>query len=32
MIRLKQTRVKTHHASSIRPIKTKSYTDERNQF
>jgi hypothetical protein len=28
MIRLTQTRMKIHHASSIRPIKNKLFTDE----
>jgi hypothetical protein len=29
MIRLTQIRMKIHHASSIRPIKNKLFTDER---
>jgi hypothetical protein len=31
MIRLTQTRMKIHHASSIRPIKNKLFTDENKQ-
>jgi hypothetical protein len=29
MIRLTQTRMKIHHASSIRPFKNKLFSDER---
>jgi hypothetical protein len=29
MIRLTQTKMKIHHASSIRPIKNKLFTDEK---
>jgi hypothetical protein len=32
MIRLTQTRMKIHHASSIRPIKKNLFTDEKNNF
>jgi hypothetical protein len=31
MIHLTQTRMKIHHASSIRPIKNKLFTDETNE-